>query len=996
MVTTKKVAGGSNTKKAVKAKTAKSKSVSKKTTKRATKKTTKNTTKKTTKKVTKKTTKKAAKKSTKRAKGTAASVKITAENRKSFEEKLAQIEVIHKNSSVLPKENLHQSLAEKKSVMVLSPYRFPVKSDSIIIQTARISGLFFVAIGAFFTIFYAQFLAPGSIADALTKVTNFATVCDASDPACDPDGAYQGYEDIDPESGCYYDDTACMDAYYGGDSSLETNTGSDGSGGVELLDPTPPAEIFIDSNEPLVGRVTIEVYVEYADSVILYVEDEAGSYHQLGGANEQADGSWHKIWDTTSFNDGDYKIKAVIINEHGSYEEFTDWYLVENNPVVTEPVLETGTSSDGTLGEVTEEVVEDVVTVSGSDFDLLDVELSQGGTVAGELEVGVVVIDAEKVKLSLRESTTGETTILGYAYQDFVDDTFWTFMFDSTSFVDGEYKLVIQAFGFSGEKETKSLTIDIKNTSVVTAVEDDVTNETTDTTVNEDDILKTYEQSLVEDTSSTVEPLIELDINGSSPISDTVDLRIRVDEAVFVEVYATKKFSGQPHFIGLADQVDGEKWLLRWDTTRIPNGEYKITAKVKNPYGVFVSDYLTTVIYNEILFVTEPEDETAINADLVEVYEEVEPDSYLDISDNDVSIEVADDSETTDDQFSVDGNTDVELDDEVTIEVRVTNLLEDYKSELDEEFSRLAAALRMEDEGAVDDSKERILRIKNRILQSDLAEFDQQVLIDRINQRIAEAVIRVEEAVILTEKIVKERTGEQVTLDSDNDGVSDYDEINIFKTDPQSADSDGDGFIDGAEILNGFDPKDDTPEAVVKYESPKDTGVVREDLLVVTDIVTAKEDEAEPGDKAEAIITGRGLPNSFVTLYIFSTPVVVTVKTEADGTWVYRFDKELEDGEHEVYVGVTDNAGKIIAKSEPFRFVKEAQAFSPEDAAAPVAVGSTDNTSLLLSEYMIYVVFSVSVVAVGLVLILLGLHLDGRKRENEIVEQQTETEPVNA
>ena len=50
------------------------------------------------------------------------------------------------------------------------------------------------------------------------------------------------------------------------------------------------------------------------------------------------------------------------------------------------------------------------------------------------------------------------------------------------------------------------------------------------------------------------------------------------------------------------------------------------------------------------------------------------------------------------------------------------------------------------------------------------------------------------------------------------------------------------------------------------------------------------------------------------------------VKTDADGSWEYRFDKELEDGEHEVYVGVTDNAGKIIAKSEPFVFIKEAQA----------------------------------------------------------------------
>jgi lipoprotein-anchoring transpeptidase ErfK/SrfK len=42
--------------------------------------------------------------------------------------------------------------------------------------------------------------------------------------------------------------------------------------------------------------------------------------------------------------------------------------------------------------------------------------------------------------------------------------------------------------------------------------------------------------------------------------------------------------------------------------------------------------------------------------------------------------------------------------------------------------------------------------------------------------------------------------------DTDHDGLSDYDEIYIYHTNPNNPDTDGDGFTDGAEVNNGFDP----------------------------------------------------------------------------------------------------------------------------------------------------------------------------------------------
>lgn len=44
------------------------------------------------------------------------------------------------------------------------------------------------------------------------------------------------------------------------------------------------------------------------------------------------------------------------------------------------------------------------------------------------------------------------------------------------------------------------------------------------------------------------------------------------------------------------------------------------------------------------------------------------------------------------------------------------------------------------------------------------------------------------------------------TKDSDSDGLTDYEEESFYKSNPSVADTDGDGFSDGAEVKNGFNP----------------------------------------------------------------------------------------------------------------------------------------------------------------------------------------------
>mgnify|MGYP001558232854 CR=1 FL=1 len=58
----------------------------------------------------------------------------------------------------------------------------------------------------------------------------------------------------------------------------------------------------------------------------------------------------------------------------------------------------------------------------------------------------------------------------------------------------------------------------------------------------------------------------------------------------------------------------------------------------------------------------------------------------------------------------------------------------------------------------------------------------------------------------LTDSREKELGTNPNDFDTDNDEVSDGDEVLVWKSDPLKPDTDGDGFLDGAEIKNGYNP----------------------------------------------------------------------------------------------------------------------------------------------------------------------------------------------
>jgi len=245
-----------------------------------------------------------------------------------------------------------------------------------------------------------------------------------------------------------------------------------------------------------------------------------------------------------------------------------------------------------------------------------------------------------------------------------------------------------------------------------------------------------------------------------------------------------------------------------------------------------------------------------------------------------------------------------------------------------------------------------------------------------IEEKTAREIIELEKIAIKKKKVEKRVEVQNESIlsilrDSDMDGISDYDEINIYGTDPNSMDSDNDGYFDGVEIITGFNPVDGS-NSVVEYENPKESEIMPNDEILSVEEIKIISDECVGEDCVDKKVEFRGkaLPNSFITLYIFSVPIVVTVKTGSDGSWNYVLDQELEDGEHEVYVAMTDSFGKIVTKNSPTSFDKQAAAITVGETLASAVV--EDKTPSFFNDSFMFISLIIILLAIGVMLVFSG------------------------
>ncbi len=211
-------------------------------------------------------------------------------------------------------------------------------------------------------------------------------------------------------------------------------------------------------------------------------------------------------------------------------------------------------------------------------------------------------------------------------------------------------------------------------------------------------------------------------------------------------------------------------------------------------------------------------------------------------------------------------------------------------------------------------------------------------------------------------KAMKAQGGDLLFKDTNKDGISDYDSKNVYHIDPIKPSPvsvyNGQTVTAGQKVLLGFDPKQTTLVRVVPEQPASTTAPVTSVYKVAQ--VKLTEDK-------KVAITGKALPNSYVTIYIYSTPTIVTVKANSDGEWQYTMDKELDSGQHTVYTASVNNSGKILARSQAFVFTKTAEA-ATLGSVPPVVISDTTKPGLFDNVHIYVLVMALAAIIVIILL----------------------------
>jgi len=103
-------------------------------------------------------------------------------------------------------------------------------------------------------------------------------------------------------------------------------------------------------------------------------------------------------------------------------------------------------------------------------------------------------------------------------------------------------------------------------------------------------------------------------------------------------------------------------------------------------------------------------------------------------------------------------------------------------------------------------------------------------------------IIKILVIVILLNGLIVNFAFANVLVDSDLDGVPDKDEINIFMTDPNSQDTDDDGYSDWVELVSGFSPHNSEPVMLEDNDQDGDGLSDRMELNFKSNILKADTD----------------------------------------------------------------------------------------------------------------------------------------------------------
>jgi hypothetical protein len=410
-----------------------------------------------------------------------------------------------------------------------------------------------------------------------------------------------------------------------------------------------------------------------------------------------------------------------------------------------------------------------------------------------------------------------------------------------------------------------------------------------------------------------------------------------------------------------ATRAADSAWTFSIDTTLVPNGTYQLYAVVTNEYGTY--DSQPTMFTVDTAFGPEVDDDQASSVDhiaildgIVSTYESSNPQPQIASIFEQSPLEVANTVAST------------------SPEQRTYGAIAQQSNML---LASFGIALRARVPEYIGFVRDRLTTFEQHtkdilgtlIVSPTINDGMQQTLHtqERFSAFLSHAVSHYESR----EQYIQGQASEAVLRDTDADGVVDVDEYRLG-TDPESADSDGDGYTDFAEIVGGFNPLSVIRESISTHQEPTDAFPASNDVLEFLDFTATYRDNT---GQYIPRITGRAPHRSFVTLSVYPEKIHITARTDHNGVWKRDIDAPLRDGQHELYAVQTDNTGAIIARTTPFHFFVEHGVYRVGRERAPFPAAALPGVDIR-THYLTILSVSLVVVLVGMLLIVLGTFIN--------------------
>jgi hypothetical protein len=445
------------------------------------------------------------------------------------------------------KENFKLGFPRSISLAIIAVPKLPLDFNTLAVGMARYGGIALVFFGAFFSLWHATAL--GIIPNNLV-----ASVLTA--------GSTLSMTTVDSENTIY-------------DSST-------------VINKTPEAHITTDKSSPVEDYLTVKVIVPDAKRIdlVLFNVDSRQSF-TIGSLTKKATNEWEIKFDSAKYPDSEYRIKSVIINDHGSYSELSDDYyqfanqqndsgITQTDSQISSTDPSTSSSFSITLKSPPEASINDKVRLYSSTSevvnDMIFISVSETGTIR---------------TLGRGQSTNGKD---------------YFFDWDTTPFNDGKYYIFTQTKYDSTNHRSQKVLVEVLN-SQTTQTNTELDSTTTTKYLVDSSSSSTNSDSLEDIDFNNETFSLEFRSEKNNPQSDLAYFKLHNNLLIDkIEIYQKRLIDSDFKYLGFAHKIDDYSWQLVWDTKNTPNGRYVLLPKAysKSTDKYYFGNVLQVDVYNQL------------------------------------------------------------------------------------------------------------------------------------------------------------------------------------------------------------------------------------------------------------------------------------------------------------------------------------------------------------------------------------------------------------